>query len=66
MDTIKSVSSLTAFEMGSVRLSPSVPRSSFSSYVIPPPPINSQFAYRSSLTFFNIDWTRVRPYQKRR
>jgi hypothetical protein len=66
MDTKKKDKSLTADEIGTIRLTPSTPPPSSSSYVIPPPPIDSQFTYRSSITYLNIDWTRVRPYQKKK
>jgi hypothetical protein len=57
-------SSLTADEIGTIRLTPDHSYHSALAYTIPPPPINSQYSYQSNIILLNIDWSRVPPYRK--
>jgi hypothetical protein len=53
----------TAREFSCIRLTPARDRGKESAYYVIPRPITAETWYRSSITFFNIDWSKVAPYR---
>lgn len=52
-----------AREFSCIRLTPAMDRGMTSAYYVIPRPITAEIWYKSSITFLNIDWSRVPPYR---
>ena len=52
-----------AREFSCIRLTPAVDRGRESAYYVIPRPITAEIWYKSSITYLNIDWSRVPPYR---
>jgi len=52
-----------AREFSCIRLTPTMDRGMTSAYYVIPRPITAEIWYKSSITFLNIDWSRVPPYR---
>jgi hypothetical protein len=52
-----------AREFSCTRLTPPKDRGKESAYYVIPRPITAEVWYRSSITFINVDWSKVPPYR---
>ena len=55
-----------AREFSCTRLTPAKDRGKESAYYVIPRPITSEVWYRSSITYINVDWSKVAPYRAKK
>lgn len=55
-----------AREFSCVRVTPVKDRRKESAYYVIPRPITAETWYRSSITFINVDWSKVPPYRPKK